>query len=64
MFFLKEIFPKRFFPKSPRFFSNPARLRLLGSMPVRALAAEQPEPPLWNLSHKMATVSSALSYRY
>jgi hypothetical protein len=33
-------------------------------MPVRAVAAEQPEPPLWNLSHKMAIVSSALLHRY
>jgi hypothetical protein len=46
------------------FFSNPTWVWLLGSMPMRALAAEQPEPPLWNLSHKMATVSSALSHRY
>jgi hypothetical protein len=58
------IFQKRFFPESLHFFSNPTRISLLGSMPVRALAAEQPEPPLWNLSHKMAMVSSALSHRY
>jgi hypothetical protein len=63
--FLIEKFPKEV-PSADTslLFKLQLQAGLLGSMPMRALAAKQPKPPLWNLSHKMAMDASALLHRY